>query len=171
LWALVHAARHPAQWQRLRDDPTSVRPYVLETLRLTPAAWGLSRTPASRSAMLESRDLRQRVRRPLVVSIYLRHINRDADLWADPLQFDPDRFDSPDPDQLQSLLPFGLGPRSCIGQHLAMAELVALLPLLARRGDIAIDSEPDEDAQFALRPRDDLIVRFEAPNDAAASPA
>ncbi len=171
LWALVHASRQPEQWKRLRDDATSARPYVLETLRLTPAAWGLSRTPASRSAILETTEISQRVRRPLVVSIYLRHINRDADLWVDPLRFDPDRFHTPDPDQLQSLLPFGLGPRSCIGQHLAMAELVALLPLLARHGDIAIDCQPEEDAQFALRPRNDLVVRFETPNTAATSHA
>ncbi len=166
LWALVHASRHPEQWRRLRDDPTSVRPFVFETLRLTPAAWGLSRTPASRSARLTSEDISQLVRRPLVVSIYLRHINRDPDLWPEPLHFDPDRFDSPDPDQLQSLVPFGLGPRSCIGQHLAMAELVALLPLLARHGNVTLDHEPTEDAQFALRPRDDLIVRFETPDHA-----
>jgi cytochrome P450 len=169
LWALVHAAHHPEQWERLRDDASSARRYVLETLRLTPAAWGLSRTPASRSAFLESKDIRQLVRRPLVVSIYVRHINLDPRLWVDPLRFNPDRFESPDPDQLQGLLPFGLGPRRCIGQHLAMAELVALLPQLARHGDIAIDHEPEEDAQFALRPRDDLIVRFQTPDDAAAS--
>ena len=90
-------------------------------------------------------------------------------LWADPKRFDPSRFESPDPEQQQSLLPFGLGPRSCIGQHLAMAELVALLPLLARRGDITLDHEPQEDAQFALRPRDDLIVRFETPTNATPS--
>jgi cytochrome P450 len=166
LWALVHASRHPEQWERIREDHTTVRPFVLETLRLTPAAWGLSRTPASRGAVLTSGDISQPVRRPLVVSVYLRHINRDADLWPDPLDFDPDRFESPDSDQLQSLLPFGLGPRSCIGQHLAMAELVALLPLLARRGNVTLDHEPFEDAQFALRPRDDLIVRFDNTEDA-----
>jgi len=167
LWALTHAAHHPDQWQRLRDDPTTVRPFVLETLRLTPAAWGLSRTPASRRAVLTSGDINQVVRRPLVVSIYLRRINRDPALWPDPLHFDPDRFGSPDPHQLQSLVPFGLGPRSCIGQHLAMAELVALLPLLGRHGNVTLDHEPTEDAQFALRPRDDLIVRFETPDHAA----
>lgn len=166
LWALVHASCHSEPWQRLRDDPTSVRPFVLETLRLTPAAWGLSRTPASRGAVLTSGDISQRVRRPLVVSVYLRCINRDPDLWPDPLRFDPDRFESPDHDHLQSLVPFGLGPRSCIGQHLAMAELVALLPLLARRGNVTLDHEPTEDAQFALRPRDDLIVCFETPETA-----
>jgi cytochrome P450 len=169
LWAVVHAARDAKQWQRLREDPTSARSYALETLRLTPAAWGLSRTPASRRAVLETGDISQLVRRPLVVSIYLRHINRDPVLWPDPLRFDPDRFESPDPNQLQSLLPFGLGPRSCIGQHLAMAELVALLPLLAQRGDVTIDHEPEEDAQFALRPRDDLIVTFDAPDDRTAT--
>jgi cytochrome P450 len=163
LWALVHASRNRAEWDRVRDDPTSVRAYMLETLRLTPAAWGLSRTPAARSALLTSGDIEQVVRRPLVVSIYLRAINRNADLWPMPLRFDPDRFSSPGPEQLGALLPFGLGPRSCIGQHLAMAEIAKLLPLLARHGNVSIRSDPEEDAQFALRPRDDLLVRFSTP--------
>ena len=169
LWALVHASRNPDEWYRLRDDPTSVRAYMLETLRLTPAAWGLSRTPATRTAVLTSGDIEQVVRRPLPVSIYLRAINRNAVLWPEPLRFDPGRFNSPGPEQLSALLPFGLGPRGCIGQHVAMAEIAKLLPLLARHGNVTLDSDAGEDAQFALRPRNDLIVRFEPPK--ATNPA
>jgi len=163
LWALVHASRSPAEWDRLRADPNSVRAYVLETLRLTPPAWGLSRTPAARSAVLTSGDIEQVVRRPFVVSIYLRAINRKPDLWPEPLRFDPSRFNSPGPEQLSALLPFGLGPRGCIGQHLAMTEVAKLLPLLARRGNVSISGDPEEDAQFALRPHDDVIARFSTP--------
>jgi hypothetical protein len=50
-----------------------------------------------------------------------------------------------------------------------MAEITKLLPLLARHGNVTLDSNPDEDAQFALRPRNDLIVRFELPK--AANPS
>jgi cytochrome P450 len=171
LWALVHAARNPDEWSRLRDDASAVRGYMLETLRLTPAAWGLSRTPATRTALLTSGDIEQVVRRPVPVSIYLRAINRNPELWPEPLRFDPARFDAPGPEQLSALLPFGLGPRGCIGQHLAMAEMAKLLPLLARHGNVTLDSNPDEDAQFALRPREDLIVRFELPKSADPSHA
>jgi cytochrome P450 len=171
LWALVHGARNPDEWDRLRDDPTSVRAYMLENFRLTPAAWGLSRTPATRTAVLTSGDIEQVVRRPLPVSIYLRAINRNPDLWPEPLRFDPGRFNSPGAEQLSALLPFGLGPRGCIGQHLAMAEIAKLLPLLARHGNVTLDSDPHEDAQFALRPRDDLIVRFEPPKAASRAHA
>ena len=52
-WALVHAAAHPAAWATLRSDPDRyVGPYVDETLRLTPAVWGIPRVPARRGLSL-----------------------------------------------------------------------------------------------------------------------
>jgi cytochrome P450 len=58
------------------------------------------------------------------------------------------------------LLPFGLGPRGCIGQYLALAEMEAVLPALARRGDVVIDGDSDDDASFALRVRGGLRGRM-----------
>ena len=57
---------------------------------------------------------------------------------------------------------FGLGPRGCIGQHLALAELNAVIPSLARRGDVSIDGPVVEDASFALRVRGGLRGRLVA---------
>ncbi len=57
-----------------------------------------------------------------VVAIYALH--RDPALWEDPLRFDPDRFSSERSkgrDRWQ-YLPFGGGPRACIGDHFAMLE-------------------------------------------------
>jgi cytochrome P450 len=147
-WAMVNGARHPDQWARLRHDHTAVRPYLDETLRLTPAVWGFARRPKVRGAMLGG----QRIGRTEVVTIYLRGMNRDPTRWVDPLQFSPDRHRSTSPLDA-TMLSFGLGPRGCIGQHLAMAEMLAILPVLAAAGNVSLASPEDlvEDASFALR--------------------
>ena len=49
------------------------------------------------------------------------------------------------------MLTFGIGPRSCIGQHLATAELSTVIPRLARHADIDITQPIIEDPAFALR--------------------
>ncbi|BBY78150.1 cytochrome P450 [Mycolicibacterium parafortuitum] len=70
----------------------------------------------------------------LVVGIYALH--RDPRLWADPLTFDPDRFTGGErPDRWQ-YLPFGAGPRSCIGDHFAMLEATLALATIVRKVEI-----------------------------------
>jgi cytochrome P450 len=68
-----------------------------------------------------------------VVAIYAMH--RDPALWEDPLRFDPDRF-SPERakgrDRWQ-YLPFGGGPRGCMGDHFAMLEATLALATILRR--------------------------------------
>jgi cytochrome P450 len=160
-WALVHAARAPETWCAVRNDPrTQTLPFVTESLRLTPAVWGIPRTPNRAGVVLSVGGVSTRVRRGQLATIYLRAINRDPATWTDPLRFDPSRHATSDKDQQRSLLPFGLGPRGCIGQHLAMAELNAVIPALARHGDIAVDGSITEDASFALRIRGGLFGLF-----------
>lgn len=159
-WALVHGARNPDEWARLRAEPDRARLFVDETLRITPAVWGFTRTPTRGGVTLSAADHMIRVRRPEVVTVYLRAANRSPATWPDPLRFRPDRHLATDGQPNRALLPFGLGPRGCIGQHLAMAEMVAALPMLARRGDIHVDGEIEEDASFALRVAGGLHGRF-----------
>ncbi len=71
-----------------------------------------------------------------VVAIYALH--RDPALWEDPLRFDPDRFSSERSkgrDRWQ-YLPFGGGPRACIGDHFAMLEATLALATIVRRAKI-----------------------------------
>jgi cytochrome P450 len=160
-WSLVHAAQAPETWCAVRDDPgAQTLPFVTESLRLTPAVWGIARTPNRAGVMVAAGGVSTRVRRGQLATIYLRAINRDPDTWTDPLRFDPSRHSTADKDQQRSLLPFGLGPRGCIGQHLAMAELNAVIPALARHGDITVDGAITEDASFSLRVRGGLYGRF-----------
>ncbi|MBU3750976.1 MAG: cytochrome P450, partial [Mycobacterium sp.] len=72
----------------------------------------------------------------LVVGISALH--RDPALWDRPLDFDPDRFsptNSVGRDRWQ-YLPFGGGPRSCIGDHFAMLEATLALASIIRRAEI-----------------------------------
>jgi cytochrome P450 len=159
-WALVHASRNPAEWARLRDEPGRARVFVDETLRLTPAVWGFTRTPTRGGVQLRAGVRTVSVRRPEVVTVYVRAANRDPAVWPEPDHFDPDRHLAANREQERSLIPFGLGPRGCIGQHLAMAEMVAVLPAFARHGDVRIEHEIKEDASFALRVAGGLRGRF-----------
>jgi len=83
----------------------------------------------------------------VVVGIYAIH--RDPRLWDHPLVFDPDRFspeNSRDRDRWQ-FLPFGGGPRSCIGDHFAMLEATLGLATIIRNTEI---QSLDDDFPLAL---------------------
>lgn len=156
-WILVHASRAPEEWARVRDDPgRNTLPFLTEVLRLTPAVWGIPRTPRKPGLTISASGISTRVRRGQVTTINLRGINRDPKIWTDPLRFDPARHENGAKEQNRALLPFGLGPRGCIGQHLAMAEMIAVLPALARRGDFTVDEPATEHGTFALRVRGGL---------------
>jgi cytochrome P450 len=168
-WALVHGAGAPEAWSEVRAEPErNTLPFLSESLRLNPAVWGIPRTPNRAGVSVTSAGITTRVRRGQVTTVYLRAINRDPRIWDDPLTFDPSRHDDDSKDQQRALIPFGLGPRGCIGQHLAMAELSAVIPALARHGNITIDGTVTEDAGFALRAAGGLTGRFVAASKGSA---
>jgi cytochrome P450 len=159
-WAVVQGARAPGEWLKLRTDPGYAAPFVDESLRLSPAVWGIPRTPNKPGVTVTADGITTRVRRGQVTTIYLRGMFRDARAWADPLRFDPSRHTRDAHEPHGSLIPFGLGPRGCIGQHLALAEMRAVLPALARHGNVVLDGPSVEDPQFALRVRGGLRGHF-----------
>lgn len=165
-WALVNAARHPSAWASVRSDSTLVAAFTDETLRLTPAVWGFARSPLVRHATINAGAISSPISKREIVTIYLRGLNRNPALWPDPELFRIDRHARPSSEQQRGLLPFGLGPRGCIGQHLALAEIHATLPVLARVGDVVLDREPHESPAFALRFTDGLRGRFVRPASA-----
>jgi cytochrome P450 len=93
-------------------------------------------------------------------------LHRRRKLWRDPESFDPSRFlgDGPPVPKL-AYLPFGAGPRVCVGAHFAMAEATLVLAMIVQRFHVAradvgpvipmavVTTQPDRPALFRLRPR------------------
>lgn len=102
---------------------------VHEALRLCPPAPALGRM-AMQDVVVDGFLVPKGTN--VVVGIY--GLQRDPDLWTDPERFDPDRFThdlAAGRDRWQ-YLPFGGGPRSCIGDHFAMLEATLGLATVVR---------------------------------------
>ena len=67
-------------------------------------------------------------------------LHRHHAYWTDPAAFNPARFmpDAPPPPRF-AFMPFGAGPRICVGAQFAMAEAVLVLASLIQRFHIALD--------------------------------
>jgi cytochrome P450 len=107
------------------------RRIIEETMRLYPPAPGLS----ARVAVEADEVAGTRIPAGGMVLISSWILHRHRSLWEDPNRFDPDRFlpeRSVGRPRL-AYLPFGGGPRVCIGQMLAMNEATLILATLAQR--------------------------------------
>lgn len=96
----------------------------------------------------------------LVLSPWL--VQRDPRHWPDPARFDPGRFAPGMRPAPYTHFPFGGGPRTCIGNHFAMTEMVAALSVLAPR--LRLDPVPGAEVRpelfVTLRPRGGLPMRI-----------
>ena len=106
------------------------RQIVNEVLRLYPVAAVIPRQ-ANGPDDIAGFKVRRNAR--LLISPYVTH--RRDDFWPQPDQFIPERFTPAEETGRNrfSYLPFGAGPRSCIGRHFALAEMQSALAVVAQR--------------------------------------
>jgi cytochrome P450 len=115
------------------------RSVVNETFRLFPAAFTLVR-----ETIFPDRIGSLQLPRRTVVMIAPWVLHRHHAFWTDPGAFNPARFmpDAPPPPRF-AFMPFGAGPRICVGAQFAMAEAVLVLAALIQRFHIALrDTRP-----------------------------
>ena len=82
------------------------------------------------------------------MAVCLFSLHRRHDLWDDPDEFRPDRFCEPGQND-EFWIPFGAGPRKCIGQHFAMMEMQLVAAQLLRRFEFRV-LEPETIKEKAL---------------------
>jgi len=136
------------------DALTQTRAVVEEALRLYPPVIGITRTALRRTELAGCTIDRGTM---VVISPYVLHRHRR--LWRDPDLFDPTRFlpGSTAPARY-TYLPFGVGPRLCIGAAFALQEATLVAATLTR--NFALELAPGQSVwpviDFTLRPRGGL---------------
>jgi len=137
------------------------RAVIEESLRLYPPAFLIARAAAAPDVIAGRPVKKGDV---VLVSPWLLH--RHEKLWHDPNAFIPQRFlpGSPPPDRY-AYLPFGVGPRICIGAHFALVEATLALARIvgAFRLELAdsrpvvpvgvVTTQPDHSPMFRITPR------------------
>ncbi len=180
-WTLDLLARHPEIVRQLQREADAAEPgdvaalplamrVVQEGLRLYPAAPMFARRvarPFELGGVALERDTL------LMVPVFAIH--RRAPWWTAPHVFDPDRFlpDAVAARPRLSFMPFGAGPRACIGSAFALHEAVIVLSTLVRRLDLqSVDPVPPRSRMaITLRPTAPIRLRVSPrrPDVAAAS--
>lgn len=102
-----------------------IRQIIDEALRLYPPAGIISRTAQKKDTLCDREIL---VGDTVMVPIYALH--RNELLWDDPNSFKPERFEDRKSVPRYTYLPFGDGPRICIGAAFALQEAVIILATL-----------------------------------------
>ena len=127
----------PPDWQTLRASKIAA-PFVYETLRLYPPVYVIARE-AQQNDQIE--DFRIPRGSAVIISSWLVH--RHAAHWRDPDRFDPSRF--LDGERIvvpPAWMPFGVGPRVCIGNTFATMEILVVLRCLLSRYRIGLQGPP-----------------------------
>jgi unspecific monooxygenase len=177
-WSLVLLSGAPDEQQRIAEEARGVeitpenamdvmprlvrtRAVISETLRLYPPAFALAR-----EAIGPDRVGAIEIPRGAVLLIAPWVLHRHRRLWRDPDAFDPSRFlpDAPQPPRF-AYLPFGAGPRICVGAQFALAEATLVLATIIRNFEVTLDdptpvlpvaivlTQPDHPPSFRLRAR------------------
>jgi cytochrome P450 len=141
----------------------ATRAVLEEAMRLYPPIVGITRT-AGRRDELSGHTIERGTM--VVISPYVLH--RHSLLWDDPHTFDPSRFLECASRKIDryAYLPFGVGPRMCIGAGFALQEATLVLATIMRNFTLAL--APGQSVwplqTFTLRPRDPLLMMVKGRN-------
>lgn len=145
-WSFYLMDGDPAVWERVRQESQAVlgdrlptyedlgklvytSMVVEEAMRLYPPVWMLGRIAQGDD---DFAGFAVRAGSDVVVCPYTMH--RHPDFWPDPARFDPERFDPTvrHDRPRYAYIPFGAGPRFCVGNNLGMLEAVFVIAMVAR---------------------------------------
>jgi cytochrome P450 len=143
----------------LRDLPYTLQ-VIKEAMRLYPPAWTLNVRQANADTTLGPFRLNKGDQ--VFISPYV--MQRHSAYWDDPLAFRPERFE---PEQEKALpryayMPFGGGPRVCIGNSFAMMEAHLIVATMAQRFGFALKpGHPVElNPQITLSAKHGMLMRL-----------
>lgn len=118
---------------------------VTETLRKWPPFGVLTRRCNKQYVMENSDGTKVTLEKGAHVQFSIHSIQRDPQYYPDPMRFDPERFSEENRHQINqdTYLPFGSGPRNCIGSRLALMQAKCLLFYLFQYFTVEISERTD----------------------------
>ncbi|HEU4423214.1 MAG TPA: cytochrome P450 [Pilimelia sp.] len=174
-WTFHLLDRHPQVWQRLHEEAVGVlgdrlpgyedltrltytSMVISEVMRLYPPVWMLSRKAIAAD---EVGGYAVPAGADVLICPYTLH--RHPDFWEAPQRFDPERFDPAHTANRAryAYVPFGAGPRFCVGNHLGLMEATFVVAMVAR--ELRLATEPGyrvvPEPMLSLRVRGGLPMR------------
>lgn len=142
----------PEDLEKLEYTPRVIK----EVLRLYPPAWVLERESVGEDVVAGFT-----IPKGAWIFLCTYALHRTPEFWPEPDRFDPDRF-LPEAERARpryAWVPFGGGPRQCIGLAFAMMEMQIALPVLLRSFRMRLPT----DAPLALMPQITLRPRGTVP--------
>ncbi len=175
-FAIYLLSKHPAVFRKVQSEvlralggraPTLadlpklsyVSMVVEETMRLYPPAWAFER-----EALVQDEVAGFSIPKDTLVGVSPFILHRNPRIWENPLGFDPERF-SPEQKEKRhkfAYLPFGGGPRTCIGNAFALMEMTIVVAMMSQavQLDLVPGRELTLDPSVTLRPKDGVWVRM-----------
>lgn len=168
-WTLYLLATHPDELKKLREATLnlnvhecvandSLNSVIKESMRLYPPAW-----ISDRVALADDTYKNYSFPKGSIIIIFYYGLHRDEAHWKNSADFIPSRFEKKHhgKDQLKFYYPFGSGPRLCIGNNFAMAEMVIFLHAFIQRFHITpVNRIPRINPLVTLRP-DKILLEIE----------
>lgn len=168
-WALYMLARAPEWQDRLREEilaTAGTGPITSETINKLPTVSRVLKEvmrlypPAPVMTRVNAADVEiggKQLLSPTLIVMPIFIIHRHRALWDDPNRFDPDRFlpENEASYPRTQFMPFGYGPRICIGSSFAILEATAILATLLRYARFEWDGKhaPEPVSRVTLRPK------------------
>lgn len=169
-FALYLLATHPEVQNRIAEKTSSLSleetvrneslmNVINETMRLFPPAW-----ISDRVATADDTYQSWFIPKNTIIVLFYYGLHRDSNYFEDALKFRPDRFSrtQSDKDKPKIFYPFGGGPRLCIGNNFALAEMAIFLQSALKRYSFKPTAKiPMSRPLVTLRP-DGVILDIEA---------
>ncbi|MDQ2656792.1 MAG: cytochrome P450, partial [Bacteroidota bacterium] len=167
-WTLYLLSRHANHQNQLREETRDLsvqetvrsewlNALISESLRLYPPAW-ISDRIALKADQYNNFGFPENT----IIILFFYGLHRDPKYWENAEDFMPERFLKLQGvrEKLKAFYPFGAGPRLCIGNNFAMAEMTIFLQAMIRRFNILPTTcEPTKIPLVTLRP-DQVILNI-----------
>lgn len=165
-WTLYLVANHKPELEKLKSSTKNLSlteittneqlaNVIKESMRLYPPAW-----ISDRMALSDDAYGPFTYPKGIVIILFYYGLHRDEKYWPNPDSFIPDRFSKENEDKRKpkAFYPFGGGPRLCIGNNFAMAEMAIFLQTMIHAFEInPTDVHPKANPLVTLRPNRVLL--------------